>query len=233
MIGMKRMRSNAMPTTRNADDTPDWRSAILADPSRVLADGELMNALLGVRRDGNITDLNAAARARLQGEITLLKAANEDLQDMLRGNLAAQASAHAAVMGLMDEPTLAALDRRLAGHTATTLGLEAVRVCLEGITALPRAIAILPAAPGLKAAMLGEASERLGAPDPRLSGPVYGVQASRVASEAVIALEGRGFSGVLCLGSARRDAFRPSDAADLAHFLARILERRLEALLPR
>lgn len=105
MIGMKRMRSNAMPATRNADDMPDWRSAILADPSRVLADGELMNALLGVRDDANVADLNAAARARLQSEITLLKAANEDLQHMLRGNLAAQASAHAAVMGLMDEPT--------------------------------------------------------------------------------------------------------------------------------
>lgn len=233
MIGMKRMRSNAMPATRNAVDMPDWRSAILADPSRVLADGELMNALLGVRDDANVADLNAAARARLQSEITLLKAANEDLQHMLRGNLAAQASAHAAVMGLMDEPTLAALDRRLAGHTATTLGLEAVRVCLEGITALPRAIAILPAAPGLKAAMLGDASERLGAPDPRLCGPIYGVQASRVASEAVIALAGRSFEGVLCLGSARRDAFRANDAADLAHFLARVLERRLETLLPR
>lgn len=233
MIGMKRMRSNAMPAARNADETPDWRSAILADPSRVLGDAELMHALLGVKTEANVTDLNAAARARLQSEITLLKAANEGLQDMLRGNLAAQASAHAAVMGLMDEPSLAALDRRLAGHTATTLGLEAVRVCLEGIAALPRPIAILPAAPGLKVAMLGEASERLGVPDPRLSGPIYGVQAGRVASEAVIALEGRGFSGVLCLGSARRDAFRANDAADLAHFLARILERRLEALLPR
>lgn len=231
MIGTKRMRSNSSPAARETPAARDWRSAILADPSQVLADGELMNTLLGVPSGTNITDLNVAARQRLQSEITLLQAANEDLLDRLRGNLAAQASAHAAVMGLMDEPSLAALDRRLAGHTATTLGLEAVRVCLEGITALPRAIAILPAAPGLKTAMLGEASERLGPPDPRLSGPIYGVQAGRVASEAVIALEGRGFSGVLCLGSARRDAFRPDDAADLAHFLARILERRLESLL--
>jgi len=233
MIGIKRMRPNPVPAARETADTPDWRSAILADPSRVLADAELMNTLLGVQADTNVTDLNAAARARLQSEITLLKAANKDLLDRLRGNLAAQASAHAAVMGLMDEPSLSALDRRLAGHTATTLGLEAVRVCLEGITALPRAIAILPAAPGLKMAMMGEASECLGAPDPRLSAPIYGVQASRVASEAVIALEGRGFSGVLCLGSARRDAFRLDDAADLAHFLARVLERRLEALMER
>ena len=65
MIGMKRMRSNAMPATRKADETPDWRRAILADPSRVLADGELMDTLLGVKHDGNVTDLNAAARARL------------------------------------------------------------------------------------------------------------------------------------------------------------------------
>lgn len=233
MIGMKRMRSNAMPATRQSSETPDWRSAILADPARVLADDELMNTLLGVSAGANITDLNAAARTRLQSEITLLKAANESLQDMLRGNLAAQASAHAAIMGLIDEPSLSALDRRLAGHTATTLGLEAVRVCLEGVTALPRAIAILPAAPGLKLALMGDASERLGPPDARFAAPIYGVQASRVASEAVIAMEGRGFQGVLCLGSARRDAFRANDAADLAHFLARVLERRLEALLER
>lgn len=233
MIGIRRMRNNPMAATRQEPEAPDWRSVILADPSRVLADGELMNSLLGVTSNAGVTDLNAVARARLQSEIALLKAANEDLQGMLRGNLAAQASAHAAVIGLMDEPSLAALDRRLAGHTATTLGLEAVRVCLEGITALPRAIAILPAAPGLKAAMLDGQSERLGAPDTRLAAPIYGVQAGRVASEAVIALEGRGFTGVLCLGSARRDAFRPSDAPDLAHFLARVLERRLEALLER
>lgn len=233
MIGINRMRPKPVPAHQETPDAPDWRSAVLADPARVLADGEVMNALLGVDAGANITDLNAAARARLQGEISRLKAANESLQDMLKGNLAAQASAHAAIMGLMDEPSLAALDRRLAGHTATTLGLEAVRVCLEGITALPRAIAILPAAPGLRSAMLGECVQKLGAPDPRLAGSIYGVQAGRVASEAVIALEGRGFSGVLCLGSARRDAFRPADAPDLAHFLARVLERRLEALLVR
>lgn len=233
MIGIKRMRSTPMAASPAKPDSEDWRRAILADPARILGDGELMQALTGSPASGDVVDLNAVARARLHSEIVCLKAANEDLQDMLRGNLAAQASAHAAVIGLMDEPNLAALDRRLAGHTATTLGLEAVRVCLEGITALPRAIAILPAAPGLKLAMLDGQSERLGAPDARLAGAIYGVQAGRVASEAVIGLEGRGFSGVLCLGSARRDAFRPNDAPDLAHFLARILERRLEALLAR
>lgn len=230
MIGLgKRMR--AQSAKRQDEDTaaPDWREAILAEPAILLGDPTLMSALLGT--PAGMTDIGAKAREGLQREIRRLKVANDSMIAIARSNLAAQARAHSAVLKVIDTPTLAALDRELAGPVASALGVEAVRVCLEGQTPLPRPMAILPGAPGLKQAMLGEASERLGAPDPRFATGIYGPQSARIASEAVIALEGKGFTGLICLGARDEHTFRPGDAADLVHFLARVTERRLQTLL--
>lgn len=230
MIGLgKRMR--AQSAKRQEEDTaaPDWREAVIENPAIVLGDPALMNALLGSPE--GMSDIGAKAREGLQREIRRLKVANDSMIAIARSNLAAQARAHSAVLKVIDTPTLAALDRELAGPVASALGVEAVRVCLEGQTPLPRPMAILPAAPGLKAALLGEASDRMGAPDPRFAPGLYGPQAARIASEAVIALEGKGFTGLICLGARDEHTFRAGDAADLVHFLARAVEKRLVVLL--
>ncbi|MCC5982370.1 MAG: hypothetical protein JJU26_11705, partial [Oceanicaulis sp.] len=193
MIGLgKRMRAQSAKRQEETIAAPDWREAAIEDPAIILGDPALMNALLGSPE--GMSDIGAKAREGLQREIRRLKAANDTLITIARNNLAAQARAHSAVLKIIDTPTLAALDRELAGPVASALGVEAVRVCLEGQTPLPRPMAILPAAPGLKAALLGEASDRMGAPDPRFAPALYGPQAARIASEAVIALEGKGFA---------------------------------------
>lgn len=231
MIGLgKRMRAQSAKRQEEEAAAPDWREAVIENPAMVLGDPALMNALLGGNLEG-MSDIGAKAREGLQREIRRLKAANDTLITIARNNLAAQARAHSAVLKVIDTPTLAALDRELAGPVASALGVEAVRVCLEGQTPLPRPMAILPAAPGVKAALLGEASDRLGAPDPRFAPGLYGPQAARIASEAVIALEGKGFTGLICLGARDENTFRSGDAADLVHFLARAVEKRLSVLL--
>ncbi len=231
MIGLgKRMRAQSAKRQEETIAAPDWREAVLANPAIVLGDPALMTALLGGNLEG-MTDIGAKAREGLQREIRRLKAANDSMIAIARNNLAAQARAHSAVLKIIDTPTLAALDRELAGPVATALGVEAVRVCLEGKTPLPRPMAILPGAPDLRKAMLGDASERLGAPDPRFAPGIYGPQSARIASQAVIALEGKGFAGLICLGARDAQTFRCGDAADLVHFLARAVEKRLSILL--
>lgn len=176
---------------------------------------------------GNVVDLASAQHSRLRTENARLQATNEALIALARTNLAAQAQTHAAVLAILEADTLGALDRKLAGRAAGALGVDAVRVLIEGHQPLKSAQAIHGAAPGLVDLLLGDAAERLGRTDPRFADALYGPQASRLSSQALCRLEAAGHQGVLCLAAREPGAFEPEQSADLVHFLARVLERRL------
>jgi len=177
--------------------------------------------------DDGVIDLAARQRAKLETELSRLRASNEALIALAKANLAAQAQTHAAVLAVMEAETLAALDRKLAGRVAGALGVDVVRVFIEGHAPLPAGQAIQPCAPDFAQALTGSKAERLGPVDGRYADALYGAKASALRCEAVALLDIAGVPGALCLASRDGEMFRPDQAADLLHFFARVLERRL------
>jgi uncharacterized protein YigA (DUF484 family) len=177
--------------------------------------------------EDGVIDLAARQRSKLEGELARLRASNEALIALAKANLAAQAQTHAAVLAVMEAETLLALDRKLAGRVAGALTVDVVRVFLEGHAPLPAGQAIQPCAPEFTEALLGSKAERLGPIDTRYADALYAGKASSLRTEAIARLDVGGVAGALCLGSRDGDMFRPDQAADLLHFLARVLERRL------
>ncbi|MEO1039192.1 MAG: DUF484 family protein [Pseudomonadota bacterium] len=179
----------------------------------------------------NVVDLASAQHSRLRAEASRLRATNEALIGLAKANLAAQAQTHAAVLAILEAESLSALDHKLGGRVAGALGVDAVRILIEGHQPLKSARCILGAAPGLSDMLLGEGAERLGRTDPRFADSLYGAQASRLGSQALCRFETAGHVGVLCLAAREPGAFEPEQSADLVHFLARVLERRMNPWL--
>lgn len=178
-----------------------------------------------------ITDINAAARDRLQNEIRRLQASNDALIALAKVNLAAQAQAHSAVLAILEADTLLALDRKLTGRVAASLNLEVVKIFIENHAPLQSAESIIGASPDLVDALLGDDHDKLGPVDQRFADALYGGQASRLASEGIVRLEIGQRHGMMCLASREKDAFTDDQASDLMHFMGRVLERRLVSLL--
>lgn len=184
-----------------------------------------------VERPEGVVDIATAARNRMQAEIRKLKATNEALVALAKANLAVQAQTHSAVLALLEAETLAAFDRKLAGRVAGALNVDVIRIFIEGHAPLRTAECILGAAPDLVRSLLGEGAERLGPVDRRFADALYGPQAGRQQSEALVRLDIAGRTGVLCLAARDHDGFTPEQGSDLLHFLARVLERRLALFL--
>lgn len=225
------MTSFSAARTDQAIDYPALRDLVISDPGLILSDPAVLKALFETGEDGNVVDLGVVARARLQTEIRRLRKANETLISLAKANLAAQAQAHNAVLSIMDAATLADLDKKLSGRVADALGVDVARVYLEGHAPLKSAEAIRGAAPDLSAALLGPYAERLGPIERRYADALYGPRGAKMNSEAVVALEVEGRQGVLCLASRDAAMFDPRQGADLVHFLARALERRMAVWL--
>jgi len=176
---------------------------------------------------GAVIDLAVHARRKQDAQIARLRAANEALVAMARANLAAQAQTHAAVLAVIEADSLAALDRNLAGRAAGSLGVDLVRVYIEGCAPLANARAVKGCAPGLVETLLGGKPEQLGPVDARFADALYGPQGPGLRSQALAHMEIGQRTGVLCLAARDARAFTPDQGADLVHFLARAIERRM------
>lgn len=202
-------------------------AALRARPELIRKDPVLMAELSAYADDGNLVDINRAARLRMEAEIRRLKAHNDRLLMLSRANLAAQAQTHAAAVSIVEAESVEELDRTLAARVAGPLGLDVARVFIESYVPRRGARSILAATEGLCDAALGDKAEHLGPVDTHLAEVLYGLQAPRLRSHALIGLEIAGRPGVLCLASRGLETFTADQGADLPHFLGRLIERRI------
>ncbi|MFP4519344.1 MAG: DUF484 family protein [Oceanicaulis sp.] len=210
-----------------ADALEVVRAQLRADPDIVTGDPVLMAAVRDALASERVVDLSKRAREKLERELSRVRATNAALIELAKANLAVQAQVHGAVLAVMEADSLSALDRKLAGRAAGALGVDVVRVFIEGHAPLKSGAAIQGCAPELVDALLGRKAERLGPVDTRFADALYGPQGPGLRSEALARMEIAGRPGVLCLGARDGRAFTPDQGADLLHFLARALERRL------
>ncbi len=208
-------------------DLDDIRALVRAQPDIVTGDAELMGLVRGALSSDGVVDLAGRQRAKLETELARTKASNEALIELSKANLAAQAQCHGAVLAVLEAENLTALDRKLDGRVAGALSVDKVRVLIEGCRPLEDGRAIIGCAPELVDSLIGTKSERLGPVDQRFADAVYGGQGPGLRSEALVRMDVAGHPAALCLGARDGAAFTPDMGADLLHFFARVMERRL------
>lgn len=209
------------------DALDEVRARLRADPAIVTGDPALMAAVRDALAGESVVDLSKKAREKLEREVRKVRATNTALIALAKANLAVQAQVHGAVLAVLEADSLTALDRKLSGRAAGSLGVDIVRVFVEGHAPLKAGAAIQGCAPELVDALLGSKAERLGPIDTRFADALYGPMGPGLRSEALARLEFGGRPGVLCLGARNGETFSPDQGADLLHFLARVLERRI------
>ncbi|VXC85226.1 MULTISPECIES: DUF484 family protein [Oceanicaulis] len=208
-------------------DLETLRTALRARPEVITGDPELMAAIRAADSGDSVVDLGQRRQKKLEKDLRKARATSDALIALAKANMAAQAQTHAAVLAILEAEDLSALDHKLAGRVAGALSVDAVRVFLEGHSPLKDADAILGCSPELADGLLGDDSERLGLVNGRFADALYGPLGPNMRSEAIARIEIGGHPGVLCLASRDARAFTADQGADLIHFLARALERRI------
>ncbi|MEO0994329.1 MAG: DUF484 family protein [Pseudomonadota bacterium] len=226
----------------NTDERDLIRSLIVADPQLVLADDQVMRALIGEtgHDERQVIDLRDRLVARLEQRLKRLVQANRSVIAAAYENVAGTRQLHAAVLSLMAEDDLEGLLRCLTVKVPRILGVEEARLCLDAdvdqarpaeglgegldgrVVALPdgtaEAYLMLDGGPIGEGVILREASTEA----ELLFGPL-----SPVRSEAVLRMSVAGSDSLLAFGSADPDRFAPDQGTELLVFFKSVVERLL------
>jgi len=230
-------------------DAAAIRERIIAAPGIVLDDSDVMRSLLEAGGAGgrNVIDLRGALVKRLETRLAQLERTHRSVIAAAYENLAGAAQVHRVALLLLEQEGLAPYLSALLEEGPQILAVDVARLCLEGEAEEPeiarglptrlagRLVALPPS--GIAAyAALGRTPERDGIwlrPSPRDAELIYGDDAARACSEALISLDlGAGARGLLALGSEDAARFSPEHGADLAAFLGGVVERSLRRWLP-
>jgi uncharacterized protein YigA (DUF484 family) len=206
-------------------DPETVRSFLIGNPAFIQEDAELFSLLASRDGDTDIVDLGSVAREKLLHELRQLKALNEGIVETARSNLAVQSQIHMAVLALLEAESMATLDRKFAGRVAGALGVDVCRIFIEGHAPLKSAESILGAGEGLISLVLDQKIERLGPVRVETADSLYGPQANRVQSEAIVRLDFHGHDGLMAVASRDPNLFQAGQGTELLNFLARTLER--------
>jgi uncharacterized protein YigA (DUF484 family) len=217
--------------TREIAPAPlDWtkiREFLKSDPGLIQGDAELL-AELGLRINAaNVVDFIPPALARRALALAPDMAARRELEAVARANFVAQAQTHAAVVDLLESRNHADLARRMADAARLRFNLAAGIIALERPGRTPAGWRTLE--PGMTDALLGpEGLSRMG--PPLHAEVLFGEAVDQVASVAMIrlAMWTPARQGILAFGSPDPGAFTLDMGAELAAFIARVIERTAE-----
>jgi len=221
----------------------DVRERILANPDVILEDAEVMRALIAATeasRGENVVDLRGIAMQRLETRLDRLEDTHRSVIAAAYENLAGTNQVHRAILSMLDPLEFEHFVANLAGNVADILRVDAVRLVLESAeigsaaaepvaNRLGGVVTLVPA--GWIDAALGDGA----APRPVTLRQVQGGAAElyggdgagAIRSEALMRVDfGPGcLPGLLVLGSADADLFRPNQGTDLLAFFAGVFER--------
>ncbi|MEM9010434.1 MAG: DUF484 family protein [Pseudomonadota bacterium] len=230
--------------TRQSPDAPSLRELILEDPDRVVADRDVITALVAATEGGlgaNVVDLRGALLERLQLRLGALEKAHRGVISAAYDNVSATRQIHRVALSLLDCARLAEVMRTVHDEVPELLSVDIARLALEvdeggrpkglrGAVALPQ---------GQIAAYLGaegDAARRVTLRPVPAEGAAhfYGADAAWVRSEAAIRLElgAAGRPALLLLGAADEARFDRSQGTDLLAFLGAVTEQTVSRLLP-
>ena len=237
------------------------RDRLLADPGAILADREVMRALVAAREaqaGANVIDIRARAMQALESRLDRLEATHEDVIAAAFDNQSGTGLIHRAVLAMLEsaglEGLIAGLEPRLAG----LLRIETLRLVVEEAPGrplpLPAGVARVPQ--GMLEPILS-AGRRMPRGDDIVlraamaaTRPLHG---RTVASEALLPIDlgtgdpglgagdpgadeadaGRRPRAILLMGSDEAGRFLPAQGTDLLRFFGQAFRLVLIARLPK
>jgi len=239
---MTRNRSDAAPKSGTGKEPAGKRTVAMPDAGQVSAylrahpgflveHPELLDVLDPPACNGGngVIDLGRAMVERLRKEVAEVAAARDAVVETGRGNLAAQARVHEAILILLAARSFEHFIETLATDLAVILDLDVVMVGVERnadeITRTQTA-GVTRLEPHMVDCLMGKGQNivlRDAAPgDPA----IFGAGAGLVASYALMRLSISSATppAVLALGSRQPDHFHPGQGTELLLFLARVVE---------
>lgn len=211
--------------------TREFREQLLADPSLILDDRDLMRALVGAREaeiGANVIDIRGRAMEVLETRLDRLEEQHESVIAAAYDNQAGMAVVHRAVTGLLETSDLQEFVASLQSEIAPLLRIESLRLLVESTPSIPG----LPAEVDLVEEGMIEKLVTAGRRAPRgddiiLRGAVDITAAHHshpVQSEALLPLDlgARRPRALLLIGSADAARFVPSHGTDLLRFFGQV-----------
>ena len=127
-------------TAERAEDTDALRARILADPSVVLEDLDVMQALIGANQapgGRKVVDLRGALVTRLEKRLDKLENTHRSVIAAAYDNLAGTTQIHKAVLMLLEQRRFSDFLRVLALETPELVAVDTARLIIETDEAEP------------------------------------------------------------------------------------------------
>ena len=219
---------------------PETRDRLLADPGAILADRDLMRALVAAREaevGDNVIDIRGRAMEALEPRLDRLESTHESVIAAAYDNQSGMAVIHRAVLGLLETADLADFIAALQTDIAPLLRIETLRLVVEDDPALdlPRDAVAVPHGTIDRILTAGRRAPRGDDIVLRaalvVTRPLHG---RTIASEALLPLDlgpARPRT-VLLMGSSDPTRFMPAHGTDLLRFFGQVFRMALLARLP-
>lgn len=224
----------------SAELDAETRDRLLADPGVILADRDLMRALVEAREaeiGENVIDIRGRAMQALESRLDRLESQHESVIAAAYDNQSGTAVVHRAVIGLLEAADLEDFVASLQAEIAPLLRIETLRLLVEddpAIPDLPQDVAVAPQGAIARIISAGRRAPRgddivLRAASP-ITQPIHG---RAVASEALLPLDlgARHPRAMLLMGSADPQRFMPAHGTDLLRFFGQVFRLVLMARL--
>jgi len=238
-----------MAVTGPAEQTgmqEEWRKKVLADPSLLLDDPEVMRALVVTSEramGGNVVDLRAMAMERLESRLDRLEETHRAVIAAAYENLASTNQIHRALLRLLEAERFENFVLDLGGEVAEILRVDSLMLVLESSDGESKGLGPLDDVLKVKAPGYVDAYMSAGRPAParpivlRQGTPPdnnpYGEKALDLHSEALMRLDlGKGgLPGMLAMGAEDPHRFKSGQGTDLIAFFTGVFERALRRWL--
>jgi uncharacterized protein YigA (DUF484 family) len=226
--------------TLSESDRDLIRSLIVAEPSLVLDDDDVMRRLVGdTVTDRKVVDLRDRLVERLENRLEKLVMTHRTVIAAAYENVSGTQQLHRAVLSLIEPPDLTSFLLRLTGEVPAMLAVDEARLCLEAeVSETTVAEGFGPELEGRVLALPEGTVDDYMSLEGEVNGPVvlrgagaeaeliFG-EANPVQSEACLMLDVGGSKGLLVFGSADPRRFDSSHGTDLLIFFAGVTERLL------
>lgn len=209
------------------------RARLLAEPSLILQDRELMRALVAAREaefGDNVIDIRGRAMEALEHRLDRLESVHESVISAAYENQAGTQTVHRAVLALLEPMDFAAFLDMLETDVAPILRIETLKLVMEtqDPPAPPSAAGALVVVPAGAVGRMIAAGRRAPRGDDivlrRASAETRAVHGTEVRSEALLPLNlGTGRPpALLVMGSLDAGRFSPAHGTDLLRFFAQV-----------
>lgn len=234
-----------MSSSPKIDDT--LREAIISQPSVILDDKDLMQALVAASErtmGGNIVDLRGIAIDRLESRLNRLEDTHRSVIAAAYENLAGTNQVHRAILRMLDPMEFEAFLHDINGAVSEILRVDVTKLVLETVqsdsesTVKRLGEALSVAEPGfiddyLSNGRKGQVRKVTLRQVQNSSKMIYGENAEWIRSEACLKLDfgdGR-LPGLLVMGAEDPHMFGPQQGTNLLAFFTGVFERAMRRWL--